>query len=306
MVDTIIDGRPSSSVADHLPPERIIERKLDERIGAIESSFEGEVISYFGPLVFGTEILFRDAAESLASKPDVRKKLVVVLETEGGFIEVVQRIAEILRYHFDRIEFLVPNYAMSAGTVLVMSGDAIHMDYFSVLGPIDPQVSNARGAQIPALGYLVQYERLLKTANERQLNTAELVFLVQKFDPAELYRYEQARELSISLLKEWLVKYKFKDWKQTRSNKKAVTPAWKKRRAASIAKKLSNPAKWHSHARGISMEVLRRDINLQIEDFGENAELNYRVQVYCKLMREYMARLRQSTAFHRRGEYVAI
>ena len=62
----------------------------------------------------------------------------------------IQRIAETLRHHYDRVEFIVPNYAMSAGTVLVMSGDAIHMDYFSVLGPIDPQVRDETGRQLPA------------------------------------------------------------------------------------------------------------------------------------------------------------
>lgn len=122
--------------------------------------------------------------------------MIVILETEGGYIEVAQRIAETLRHHYKRVEFVVPNFAMSAGTVLVMSGDAIHMDYFSILGPIDPQVDNVNGQQVPALGYLVQYDRLLKKAQQGTLNTAEITFLIEKFDPAELYRYEQARELS--------------------------------------------------------------------------------------------------------------
>jgi hypothetical protein len=98
---------------------------------------------------------------------------------------------------------------MSAGTVLVMSGDAIHMDYASVLGPIDPQVQ--RGDQlVPALGHLEQYQRLIDKSGAGTLTTAELVYLVQNFDAAELYRYEQERELSIALLEEWLVNFKFK------------------------------------------------------------------------------------------------
>src|SRR5579863_7668178 len=102
---------------------------------------------------------------------------------------------------------------MSAGTVLVMSGDAIHMDYYSLLGPIDPQLERAGSADlVPALGYLVQFERLIEKSRKGKLTTAELTFLVEKFDPAELYSYEQARELSIALLKEWLVRYKFKNW----------------------------------------------------------------------------------------------
>jgi hypothetical protein len=42
------------------------------------------------------------------------------------------------------------------------------------------------------------------------LTTAELFYLVQSFDPVELYGYEQERELSIELLKGWLQNCKFK------------------------------------------------------------------------------------------------
>lgn len=182
-----------------------------------------------------------------------------MLETTGGFVEVAKRIAETLRKHYGLIEFIVPNYAFSAGTILVMSGDAIHMDYYSVLGPIDPQVQRPGGGQmIPALGYLVQYERLMQLSKKRKLTSAEITYLVEKFDPAELYRYEQARELSITLLKEWLVKYKFKNWKKTKTRKINVTKAMKTRRASEIAKKLNKTEKWHSHGHGISMEILKK------------------------------------------------
>jgi ClpP class serine protease len=95
---------------------------------------------------------------------------------------------------------------MSAGTVLVMSGDTIHMDYASTLGPIDPQVRNRAEQWVPALGYLEQYDRLVEKSKAGTLTTAELTYLLQNFDPAELYQYEQERELSIALLEEWLVR----------------------------------------------------------------------------------------------------
>ena len=294
------------SATFHSPPEQIIEDQLDDQMAGIEGCVNGSVLSFFGPLVDQTEGLFRDAAEALVAAPGATtSKLVVVLETHGGYIEVVLRIAEILRHHFRRVEFIVPNYAMSAGTVLVMSGDAIHMDYFSVLGPIDPQERQGDGSLVPALGYLVQYERLIAKSDKGQLTTAELAFLIQKFDPAELYRYEQARELSNSLLKEWLATYKFKDWKETETQGKRVTKAMREARAAEIAADLNDPDKWHSHSRGISMEVLRRDLNLKIEDFGQNEELSRRIKVYCKLLRDYMIRLQHPAALHRRGGYVA-
>lgn len=294
-----------SDVSIHSPPEKIVEGQLDGRIEAIERVMCGDVITFVGSLLYGSEEVFRDQVEGIAS--DGRKeKLIVILETGGGYIEVVQRIAETLRFHYNRVEFVVPNFAMSAGTVLVMSGDAIHMDYFSILGLIDPQVDNVNGKQVPALGYLVQYERLLKKAQRGTISAAEITFLIEKFDPAELYRYEQARELSISLLKEWLVQYKFKNWTSTETRGIVVTPRLRRLRATTIARKLSRSDYWHSHGRGISMDVLRRDLNLRIDDFRENHILGRIFDSNDKLLRDYMVRLQHSSVIHRRGSYVPL
>ena len=89
----------------------------------------------------------------------------MVLTTGGGYIEVAQRIADTFRKHYQHIEFVIPNYVYSAGTVLVMCGDVIWMDYYSRLGPIDPQIENKSGRMVPALGYLRQYEKLIEKAN---------------------------------------------------------------------------------------------------------------------------------------------
>lgn len=294
-----------SDVSVHSPTEKIVQGELDGRIEAIEKTMSGDVITFVGSLLYGSETVFRDQVDGLATD-DRKEKLIVILETDGGYIEVVQRIADTLRYHYKRVEFVVPNFAMSAGTVLVMSGDAIHMDYFSILGPIDPQVNNVNGKLVPALGYLIQYDRLLKKAEQRNLNTAEITFLIEKFDPAELYRYEQARELSISLLKEWLVKYKFKDWNKTEARGIPVTQLLRRQRAAAIARKLSRSDYWHSHGRGISMDVLRRDLNLRIDDFGQNHKLSETIRLYDKLLRDYMVLWRHSSVLHRRGSYVPL
>ena len=122
---------------------------------------------------------------------------------------------------------------------------------------------------------------------------------MQKFDPGELYRFEQERELSISLLKEWLVKYKFKNWKKTETHKKKVTPKMRADRAEEIAKMLNETKEWHSHSRGIPMEVLRRKLKLLIEDFGENQVLNRAIREYYKLLNDYMMRIGASGAIHR-------
>jgi len=156
---------------------------------------------------------------------------------------------------------------------------------------------------MPALGYLVQYKRLVEKSKKGTITTAELTYLVQKFDPAELYAFEQARELSITLLKRWLVDYKFKNWIKTNTRGKTVTRKMKIFRAAEIAKKLSNPDLWHSHASGISKEVLIRDLNLLIDDFGANPDLSTKIRGYDKLFKDYMMRRGYHSAIHIYNRY---
>lgn len=164
----------------------IVETQLNERLMQLAKEMSADVLSFCGPIYYGIDELIRDAIESIKNKRD---KLVILLETPGGYIEVAKRIVDTVRHHFNIVEFIVPNHAMSAGTVLVMSGDAIYMDYFSVLGPIDPQIERPGGSMVPGLGYLIKYDRLIEKSRAGKLTTAELHYLVERFDPAELYSY---------------------------------------------------------------------------------------------------------------------
>lgn len=198
------------------------------------------------------------------------------------------------------MSFIVPNFAMSAGTILVMCGDDIFMDYYSVLGPIDPQVRKG-DRYVPALGYLEQYERLKQKGHD--LSAAEMI-MIEKFDLAEMYEFEEVRELSVSLLKSWLVKYKFKTWTVTDSSKSPVTLAMREARAEDIARKLNDIKTWHSHGRGISMKMLIDEVNLRISDFGSDQKLNSAVRAYTTLLDDYMGKCGHSRACHVVGTYV--
>ncbi len=289
---------PSSS-------NQIVEQQLDGCCENLQGLLKADVYAFDGPILHGADVIIRDAIEErLANARRKSARLALMLETPGGYIEVTQRIADTLRRHYRQVEFIVPDYAMSAGTILVMSGDVIRMDYFAVLGPIDPQVTRpGSDSSVPALGYLAQYERLIEKSKRGMLTTAEMAFLIEKFDPAELYSYEQARDLSITLLKEWLVKYKFKDWKRTETRRRPVTLAMKRKRAEDIAKKLNDTKKWHSHGRGINMDVLQRDVKLKIDDFGVDKNLNRCIRSYHRLMNDYMMRRGHSAAIHTVGQY---
>ena len=152
-------------------------------------------------------------------------------------MEPVQRMVATIRRHYQIVDFVIPNYAYSAGTILALSGDAILMDYYSRLGPIDPQIKSSRGRTVSALGHLEKYNELIKKAQTGKISAAEVQLLIEGFDQAELYNIEQARELSIAALEEWLVEYKFKNWKTTETRKQPVTLEMKKKRASLIGKR---------------------------------------------------------------------
>lgn len=283
----------------HHKSNDIIESQLTDRLRTIEDTLGCDAVVFVGPIVHAVADDIREAVEGISEK---RNKLAVLLETDGGYVDSARRIAETFRHHYPHVDFIVPGHAMSAGTVLVMSGDNILMDYYSVLGPIDPQIPNEKGkALVPALGYLLQFERLLEKSKQGQLTEAELAFLLNRFDPGELYQYEQERELSTDLLKQWLVRFKFKDWVVTETQQVPVTQEMRLSRAEEIARSLNNPSRWHSHGRGITMSILRDELKLKIGDFGANRDLNDAIRGYYKLLKDYMEKRNYDIIFHTRA-----
>ena len=166
-----------------------------------------------------------------------------------------------------------------------MSGDSIYMDYFSVLGPIDPQVLNKEGKYIAALVYLDKVNEFVVKAANRNLTNAELIWM-KEIDLGELRSFEQARDLTIDLLKKWLVKYKFKNWTK-HNNGQDVTIEEKEQRAKEIAAHLSDNNDWKSHGRPINIEALK-DLKLEIEDYSNNVELRMKIRDYYETMSDYI------------------
>jgi hypothetical protein len=275
------------------PLDTYIKTQLEGHLKRLEMILNADLLSIMSPIVYGLENLVRDAVEM---KQQRRGTLSVILDTPGGVVEVVERMVGTIRHHYGEVIFIVPNIAMSAGTVFVMSGDRILMDYFSRLGPIDPQIEKD-GKLVPALSYLNQFERLNLKAQNGQLTTAEYA-LLSKLDLGELHQFEQSRDLSRDLLVRWLSKYKFKDWLTKRTSQVAVTDEMRRQRAEEIATALADNERWHSHGRGIDMATLVNDLNLRIEDYGQNTQLAPAIKEYFELLRDYMSREKYTTFVH--------
>lgn len=252
----------------------------------LERHFKSDTIYIDGPMTDAVLDVLRHTIHELRQENIYEnKKLHVVLTTSGGSAESVERMVNIFRYNYTEVNFIVPDYAYSAGTILCMSGDNIYMDYCSVLGPIDPQVQNKEGRFVPALGYLDKVSELLNKAQNNEISQAEFLIL-KDFDLAELRFYEQARDYTVDLLKKWLVEYKFKQWIKHK-NGKEVTDAEKEEKAEFIAKKLGDNGKWKSHGRPINISALR-EIGLKIEDYSEDKVLSNLIRNYYLISKDCM------------------
>lgn len=267
------------------PIEDTLKKLLTDKLLAIEAHLNADVLVYNGNIGPLPANVFLNLVEDLQKDPMKHDTLFVILTTNGGSAEMVERYVNILRHHYREINFIVPDYAYSAGTIFCMSGDSIYMDYFSVLGPIDPQVLNKEGKYIAALGYLDKVNEFVVKAANGNLTNAELIWM-KEIDLGELRSFEQARDLTIDLLKKWLVVYKFKSWNQHK-NGNQVTLAEKQQRAEEIAKELSDNKVWKSHGKGITISELT-NLKLKIEDYSNNQNLRSLIRDYYNTMDEYV------------------
>ena len=267
------------------PIDDTLKQLLQTKLIALEQFLDADVLVYYGNLAPVSANLFAKLIEDLKADTTKRDKLYIILTTLDGSAEIVERYVNILRYHYEEVNFIVPDYAYSAGTIFCMSGDSILMDYISVLGPIDPQVPNKDNKYVAALGYLDKINEFIAKAANNTLTKAELIWL-KDLDLGEIRSFEQARDLTTDLLQKWLVKYKFKNWTH-HSNNTCVTEEEKRQRAIEIAQELSDNNKWKSHGKGISIAELS-DLKLKIEDYSKEDDLRALIRDYYNTMDEYV------------------
>lgn len=280
------------------PLDASVKSHLDWFLNTVEEAMGANVVAVVSPILPGLDRRLRDAIETVQDRKD---SVAVILDTPGGIVEVVERMVATLRSHYEDITVIVPDRAMSAVTIFALSADRIMMDYFSCLGPIDPQIEKD-DKLVPALSYLNQFERLNQKAENGSLTAAEYA-LLSKLDLGELYQFEQARELSVELLVKWLSRYKFKGWKQTETRGVEVTDEMKEQRAKRIAALLNDTARWHSHARGIDARTLRDEVGLKIDELTADSKLYGSITSYFDLLKDYMGRQELYSFVHAKGYF---
>ena len=280
------------------PLDASVRSHLDRFLNNIEEAMDANAVAVVSPILPGLDRRLRDAIEAVQ---DRKNSISVILDTPGGIVEVVERMVATLRSNYEDMTVIVPDRAMSAGTIFALSADRIMMDYFSCLGPIDPQIERD-DKLVPALSYLNQFERLNRKAADGELTAAEYA-LLSKLDLGELYQFEQARELSVELLVKWLSRYKFKGWDKTETRGVEVTDKMKEERAQGIADLLNDTARWHSHARGIDVKTLREEVGLRIDNLADEPKLYASIRSYFDLLKDYMGRQELYSFVHAKGYF---
>ena len=209
-------------------------------------------------------------------------KLDLILETPGGSGTITEDIVKLLRVKYDEVAVIVPGSAKSAGTIIAMSADEILMEKTSALGPIDTQMF-WEGKVFSADALLDGFKKIkTEVAETNQLNLAYIPML-QNISLGDLENAQNAKDFSIKLVKEWLVEYKFSNWKKHSSDERLVTLEEREKRAEEIANALSKHKHWLIHGKSIKIEDLRK-LKLKIEDYSEKKELCDAIQRYFILL----------------------
>lgn len=207
----------------------------------------------------------------------------VILETPGGSGEVAEEIVRLLHDKYDDVAFIVPGWAKSAGTIMVMSGDEILMGSTSALGPIDAQIG-WQGKVFSADALIEGMEKIKREVQETgSLNRAYIPTL-SNISPGELQHAEDALQFAKDLVRDWLVKYKFKDWHTHSSTGQPVTAQQRQTRAQEVADQLCDQRRWKTHGRSIRMTDLKA-MRVRITDYTVQPRLGDAVDRYAALLR---------------------
>ena len=129
----------------------------------------------------------------------------LLLHTSGGSIDAAEKLMGMMRSHVDTAELrvIVPDFAKSAGTLMVLGADRVVMSDTSELGPIDPQI-NLFGSWQSVQNYLDAYDEHAKTLKADPEDIAARIML-GKLDPDTLrlckVAVDRARQAAEGLLR---------------------------------------------------------------------------------------------------------
>ena len=138
---------------------------------------------------------------------DFDKGLDLILHTPGGDVAATESIIDYMNNIFEGdIRAIVPQIAMSGGTMIACSCKEIMMGKQSSLGPVDPQL---RG--FPAQGVISEFDNIKKDIDENPSRIALWQPILSKFNPSFLDSCYKSVEWANDILENALKNNMFKE-----------------------------------------------------------------------------------------------
>lgn len=201
----------------------------------------------------------------------------LVLHTPGGETAATESLVDYLRQMFNGdIRAIVPQLALSGGTMISCACKSILMGKQSSLGPVDPQFNG-----IPAHGVLEEFNRAYDEIRADQSKIPVWQPIIAKYSPAFIGECQKAVSWSETLVREWLATGML-----AQDDKRAE-------KIDRIVEELTNHALSLSHARHLSPATCI-EMGLRVDMLENNQKLQDAV---LSLHHVYMLTMSQTAAF---------
>ena len=193
---------------------------------------------------------------TVTHKLDRQRGLDLVLHTPGGDTAATESLVDYLRAMFGSdIRAIVPQLAMSGGTMIACSCKEILMGKQSSLGPIDPQLGG-----IPAHGVVEEFKRATREINENPAALHVWQPIIARYAPAFIGECEKAIAWSNEMTQDWLRSGMF----QNDENPDETI--------SKILAELGDHALTKSHARHLSMDRCK-EMGLKIAELESDDDI---------------------------------
>lgn len=210
------------------------------------------------PDMFGTQVNDADknGFMTVIHELDRSKGLDLILHTPGGETAATESLVDYLRAMFgSNIRAMVPQLAMSAGTMIACACREIVMGKHSSLGPIDPQLG-----RLPAHGIIEEFRRAFDEIKADNAKVAVWQPIIAKYHPTLIGECEKAAKWTNDMARDWLESGMFLGEPQAGE------------RAEKAVLELGEHALTLSHARHLSAEKCK-EIGLKVSFLEEDSKL---------------------------------
>jgi hypothetical protein len=182
----------------------------------------------------------------------------LILHTPGGDVAATESIIDYLHSLYNgNIRAIIPQMAMSGGTLIALSCKSIVMGRQSSLGPIDPQIGG-----MPAQGILEEFNRAATEIQADQNRIPLWQPIIGKYWPTLITSCQHAINWSDELLRRFLSSCMYA----------ADDPVVREEKIGKIANALGKQSTSKSHNRHISQEMAI-SLGLNIERIEDDDKL---------------------------------